>query len=136
MGRDGRCDIAYDRYRFKPSASVDLKRALNETHAGKALYSDLQRLLVELEDTIRSLAEQARGQSNLQLAQKLEAELKRNQKDLEKTFSEIKKLKIPFGKRLFSLFSKKARGVRILGLFSFRQGPHFLFEQRSIMRVG
>ena len=93
---------------------VDLKRALSETHAGKALYSDLQRLLAEQGDTIRSLAEQAREQGNPQLVQKLEAELKRNQKDFDKTFNEIKSLKIPLGKRLFSLFGKKTLGVRIL----------------------
>jgi exonuclease VII small subunit len=99
---------------------VDLNRALNETQAGKTLYSDLQRLLAEQRDTVRSLAEQAREQSNPQLAQKLEAELKRIQKDFDKTFNEIKRLKIPLGKRLLLLFSKKSRAVRIsIGLFSF-----------------
>ena len=92
---------------------VDLKRALNETQAGKTLYSDLQSLLAEQRDTIRALVEQAREQSNPQLVQELEAELKRIQKDFDNTFNEITKSKIPFGKRL-SLFSKKSRGVRIL----------------------
>ena len=36
---------------------VDLKRSLNETQAGKTLYLDLQRLIAEQRDTIRSLAE-------------------------------------------------------------------------------
>ena len=93
---------------------VDLKRALNETQAGKTLYSDLQRLLAEQRDTVRILAEQAREQSNPQLAQKLESELKRIQKDFDKTFNEIKRLKIPLGKRLLLLVSKKSRGVRTL----------------------
>ena len=93
---------------------VDLKRALRETQAGKALYSDLQRLLAEQRDTFRSLAKQARDESNPQLAQQLEAELKRIQKDFDKTFNDIKRLKIPFSKRLLLLFSKKSRGVRIL----------------------
>ena len=92
---------------------VDLKRALSETQAGKTLYSDLQRLLAEQRDTVRSLAEQAREQSNPQLAKELEAELKRIQKDFDKTFNEMKKLKIPFGKALLLPFSKKSRGVRI-----------------------
>ena len=93
---------------------VDLKRALNETQAGKTLYSDLQRLLAEQRDTVRSLAEQAREQSNPQLARKLEEELKRIQKDFDKTFNEMKRLKIPLGKRLMLLVSKKSRGVRTL----------------------
>jgi gas vesicle protein len=91
---------------------VDLKRTLNETQAGKTLYTDLQRLLAEQRDTVRSLAEQAREESNPQLAQQLEAELKRIQKDFDKTFREIKDLKISFGKRLMSFFGKKSRGVR------------------------
>jgi len=90
---------------------VDLKRALNETQAGKTLYSDLQRILAEQRDTVRSLAEQARDESKPQLARELEAELKRIQKDFDKTFSEIKKLKVPLGKRLMLLFfGKKSKG--------------------------
>jgi hypothetical protein len=121
---------------------VDLKRDLKETHAGMALYSDLQMLLVEQRDTLRSLAEQAREQSNPQLAQKLEAEVKLIQEDFDKTFNEIKSLEIPIGRRLLLLFGKwllfvgkKSRGVRILigiiGLFSFR--TQYLFEQRSLL---
>ena len=99
---------------------VDLKRALNETQAGKTLYSDLQKLLAEQRDTVRSLAEQAREQSNPQLARQLEAELKRIQKDFDKTFNEMKKLKISFGKKLLLPFSKKSRGVRVpIGSFFF-----------------
>ena len=110
---------------------VDLKRAVSETQAGKTLYSDLQRLLAEQRDTVRSLAEQAREQSNPQLAQRLEVELKRIQKDFDKTFNEIKRLKIPLGRRLLLLFRKTSRGVRILiGLFFFH--THYLFEQRSL----
>ena len=100
---------------------VDLKRALHETQAGKTLYSDLQRLLAEQRDTVRSLAAQARDEGNPQLARQLEAELKRIQKDFDKTFSAIKNLKISFGKRLMLLFfGKKSRGVRlVLDYFSF-----------------
>ena len=92
---------------------VDLKRSLNETQAGKTLYSDLQKILAEQRDTVRLLAEQARDESNPQLARQLEAELKRIQKDFDKTFNEMKGLKISFGKRLFP-FNKKSRGVRII----------------------
>jgi hypothetical protein len=110
---------------------VDLKRALSETQAGKTLYSDLQRLLEEQRDTVRSLVEQARDQSNAKLARVMEDELKRIQKELDNTFNEIKTLKISFGKRLLLLFSKKSRGVRVLiGLFFFC--THYLFEQRSL----
>ena len=110
---------------------VDLKRELSETQAGKTLYSDLQRLLAERRDIVRSHTEQARKESNPQLARQLEAELKRIQKDFDATFNETKSLKIPFGKKLLLLVSKKPRGVRILiELFSFH--THYLFEQRSM----
>jgi hypothetical protein len=99
---------------------VDLKRSLNETQAGKTLYSDLQRLLAEQRDTVRSLAEQARNESNPQLARQLDDEYKRIQKDLDKTFTEIKSLKIPLGRKLMQVFAKKSRGVSVilsLGVF-------------------
>jgi hypothetical protein len=73
---------------------VDLKRPLNETKAGMTLYSDLQMLLVKQWDTVRSLVEKAREQSNPPLAQELEAELKHIQKDFDETFSGMKELKI------------------------------------------
>ena len=98
---------------------VDLKRALNETQAGKTLYSDLQRLLAEQRDTVRSLAEQARDESNPQLARQLEAELKRIQKDFDNTFSEIKNLKIPLGKKLMMLFFGKKSRVRLTLIMEF-----------------
>ena len=101
---------------------VELKRALNETQAGKTLYSDLQKLLAEQRETVRSMAQQAREESNPQLARQLEAELKRIQDDFDKTFTEMKSLKIPFGKRIMLLFSKKARAVRLIfysEIFSF-----------------
>ena len=101
---------------------VNLERALNETHAGKTLYSDLQKLLAEQRDTVRSLAEQAQGESRPELARQLEAELNKIQKELDKTFNEMKKLKVPSGfiNWLMPLFSKKSQAVRLilnLGIF-------------------
>ena len=91
---------------------VELKLSLNETQAGKTLYSDLQRLLAEQRDTVRCLAEQAREESNPEAARQFEAELQRIQKDFDnlKTFSEIKDLKVPFGKNHMSFFRKESQG--------------------------
>jgi hypothetical protein len=101
---------------------VDLKRALNETTAGKTLYTHLQRLLAEQRDAVRFLAQQAREENKPELARQLETELKRIRKDFDKTFKEMNNLKIPFGKRLMLSFGKKSRGVSyssILRLFYF-----------------
>jgi gas vesicle protein len=92
---------------------VDLKRALNETQAGKTLYSDLQRLLAQQRDTFRSLTQEAQEEGNPELARQLKSELERIQKDFDKTFNEVKSLKISFSKRLLLFFGKKPRGVRI-----------------------
>jgi len=90
---------------------VDLQRALNETQAGKTLYTDLQKLLAEQREVVYSLAQQARQESNPKLASQLDAELKRIQQQFDKTFDEMKSLKISFGKRLMLLFfGKKTRG--------------------------
>ena len=88
---------------------VDLKRPLSETKAGKALYSDKQKLLAEHRpgDAVRSLAEQAREESNPRLAQQLKAELKRIQKHFDETFNETKELKTH---RRFSTAYKKWQG--------------------------
>ena len=94
---------------------VDLKRALNETQAGKVLYSDLQKLLVEQREAVRTLAQQARDESKPQLARQLEAELERIQKEFDRTFNDMKSLKISFGRRIFLFFfGKKAQGVRLI----------------------
>ena len=90
---------------------VDLKRALNETQIGKIIYSDLLRFLADQRDTLRSLAQQAREDSNPQLARQLESELQRIQKDFDKTFNDMNNLKIPL--LLFGNL-KKSRGVRLL----------------------
>ena len=89
---------------------LDLKRALNETQAGRTLYSGLQRLLAERQNVIRSFGQEARDGNNPQLTLQLEAELKRIQKDFDKTLNEMKSLKIPFDKRLMPFFGKKSRG--------------------------
>ncbi|KDQ53007.1 hypothetical protein JAAARDRAFT_39720 [Jaapia argillacea MUCL 33604] len=89
---------------------VDLQKHLNETEAGKALYTTLQKLLSEQKETIRLLADQA-SQANPEVAKELEAEHARLQKELDATFVEIKRLKIPFGRRIMMFFKfKKARG--------------------------
>ena len=63
--------------------------------------------VVEQRDTVRSLTKQARDEGNPQIARQLEAEVRRIQEDFDKTFAEIKNLKIPFVKRLMLLFFGK-----------------------------
>ena len=93
---------------------VDADRRLNETTAGKALYTQFQRLLQEQKDTIKQLSDEAKVQNDPALAKELEAEYKRIEAQLQKTWEEMEKLKIPFLRRLKLIFSKKPRSVSIL----------------------
>jgi len=89
---------------------VDLGRKLSETEAGKTLYNALQRLLAEQKETVRMLQEEAKIQDNPKLAKELEKEYDKIQRELDKTFEDMKRLKIPFGRRFALLFSfKKAK---------------------------
>lgn len=92
---------------------VDLKLRLNETKAGIMLYSNLQELLVEQQRTIYSLVEQARAQNDPILVSKLAAEYNRIEKEFQKTFSEMKRLQIPIGRRIILFFSKKSREATV-----------------------
>ena len=111
-------DIILTRHEAEPEVPllqeelVDLKRALNETAAGKTLYTwQLKRLLAEQRVTVGSLAQEEREENSPELAHQLETELKRIRKVSDKTFKEIKNLKIPFGKSLMLSFGTKSRGV-------------------------
>ena len=90
---------------------VDADRRLNETTAGKALYSQFQRLLQEQKDTIKQLSEEAKAQQDPALAKELEAEYKRIEAQLQKTWQEMEELKIPWLRRLMLFFAKKPRSV-------------------------
>lgn len=87
---------------------VDLKLRLNETKAGLMLYSNLQELLTEQRRTIQLLAEQARAQNDPVLVSKLEADYSRIEKEFQKTLGEMKRLKIPIGRKIILLFSRKS----------------------------
>ena len=91
---------------------VDLGRDLNETHAGKALYSQLQTALSQQKETIRALQTQVKERSNPQLDAELDTELKRIQAELDKTSQQISELKIGFWRKIMlALFGKKATAV-------------------------
>ena len=92
---------------------VDAERRLNETTAGKALYSQFQRLLQEQKDTIKQLSDEAKVQQDPVLVKELEAEYKKIEAQLQKTWEEVEKLKIPWLRRLMLFFAKRTRSVRV-----------------------
>ncbi|KAF5348460.1 hypothetical protein D9756_009604 [Leucocoprinus leucothites] len=73
---------------------VDLERKLNETEAGKSLHSDLQKLLFDQKETLKSLLAQVEKSDDPRLKAELEKEYKKIQKQFDKTFREVNKMKI------------------------------------------
>ncbi|KAI6114516.1 P-loop containing nucleoside triphosphate hydrolase protein [Pisolithus sp. B1] len=90
---------------------VDVARKLNETTAGQALYSQFQKLLHEQKETVKQLQDEAKAQKDPELVKQLEVEQRRLEAELQKTWDEMSKLKIPFFRRISLFFSKKTQSV-------------------------
>lgn len=93
---------------------VDAARKLNETTAGQALYTQFQKLLHEQKETIKQLQDEAKAQKDPQLTKQLEEERQRLEAELQKTWDEMDKLKIPFFRRIALFFSFKKTQARKL----------------------
>lgn len=87
---------------------VDDKNRLNETTAGVRLNEELQRLIADQQEATRRLEEQVHSQDT-----KLVAELRTKKMDLDRKINgiatQLEQLKIPFGKKLKTLFRKGRR---------------------------
>ena len=98
---------------------VEQQKRLNETEAGKGLYSHLQKLLAEQKSRLKDLADQAKLQNDPTLATSLQEEYNKVNTLLERTFDEMREMKIPLTRRiLLWLFGRKSRGVRTTDSFS------------------
>lgn len=91
---------------------VQQQKRLNETEAGKVLYNRLQQLLADQRKTLKELADEAKLQNDPDLAKSLQDEYDKIDAQLQKTFEEIKEMKIPLSRRiLLWLFRRKSRAV-------------------------
>ena len=91
---------------------VEQRKRLDETEAGKVLYSRFQKLLAEQRSTLKELADQAKLQNNPALATRLQEEYNEVNAQLEQTFEEMKAMKIPLSRRiLLLLFGRKSHSV-------------------------
>lgn len=86
---------------------VDAGRRLNETTAGKTLYSQYQKILDDQRETIKGIAEEIKGEQDPKIARDLQEEYRRIETQLHKTMEEMESLKIPMGRRISLFFSKK-----------------------------
>ena len=91
---------------------VEQEKHLNETEAAKVLYSRLQGLLADQKTKVKELADGAKQENDSTLAASLQEEYERLNEQLEKTFEEMKAMKITLPRRfLLWLFGRKIRGV-------------------------
>ncbi|KAI5998593.1 hypothetical protein EDD15DRAFT_2240274 [Pisolithus albus] len=88
---------------------VDMKRKLNETTAGKFLYTQIHNLWQEQKETVKQLQEEAKAEKDPELVEALEAEQQRLVAELRKTSDEMDKLKIPLFRRIALRFSSNTQ---------------------------
>jgi len=91
--------------------TVDQNRAIVETEAAKALYSQMQNLLSQHKAALTELQEAARKTDNPQMLADLKKEEARIQSELDKTFADARKLKLSIWRRMQLFFARTANGV-------------------------
>ncbi|XP_006459451.1 hypothetical protein AGABI2DRAFT_191422 [Agaricus bisporus var. bisporus H97] len=95
---------------------VDLGIKLNETQAGKTLYTSLQKQLVDQKDALKSLLTQVEKSNDRELTKELKKEYDKIEADFQKTFEEAKKFKVSIGTKIVGIFGgkkAKAKAVKI-----------------------
>ncbi|EKM78784.1 hypothetical protein AGABI1DRAFT_114375 [Agaricus bisporus var. burnettii JB137-S8] len=89
---------------------VDLKKRLNETHAGRMLYDALQKLVDEQKASIDKLMEQIQNQGNPQLIEGLRKEQLKIEDDLQSALDGVRELRVPLSRKiLLFLFGKRGK---------------------------
>ncbi|KXN84719.1 hypothetical protein AN958_12146 [Leucoagaricus sp. SymC.cos] len=93
---------------------VDLRRQLNETEAGKALYTSLQKLLASQKEALGTMLTEINNLKDPKLKKELEKEYKKTEAQFQKTFEDMRTMKIPLGKTiLMFFFGKRTRAKAI-----------------------
>jgi hypothetical protein len=88
---------------------VDLKKRINETKAGKALYAELYSFLEKQQENVRRLEDQAK--QNPMMAQVVQEEKARTLADIDNIFQQLNALKVSFNRKFVLLFKKKPQAV-------------------------
>ncbi|KAI6010120.1 P-loop containing nucleoside triphosphate hydrolase protein [Pisolithus marmoratus] len=92
---------------------VVAQKELNETSAGKALYSRFRRVLVEQKGMLKDLAD-ALAEKDPNAREQLRAERKKAEAEMQKIVEDMERMKIPLGRRIASFFGgKKTRSRKV-----------------------
>lgn len=89
---------------------VELKKRLNETSAGLAIYADLLALLEKQRDTIRTIENANPDPTRAAI---LEREHAKAQQEIDATFMELKKMRISLRRRIVLFFRGNATSVSL-----------------------
>jgi hypothetical protein len=84
---------------------VDLKKRLNEAHAGRMLYDALQKLVAGREASMKKL--NARIKNNPQLFERFRKEQTKIEEDLQRALDGIRELRVPLSRRILLFFFGK-----------------------------
>ncbi|TDL17136.1 hypothetical protein BD410DRAFT_730453 [Rickenella mellea] len=84
---------------------VSMEMELRETRAGRQLFDTLDGLVKKQQNTIKSIRKVKTNQSDDVTMQSLNEEYEKTQRLLEDTLKDMRKLKIPIGKRVLRLLS-------------------------------
>jgi hypothetical protein len=91
---------------------VNMGRELNETEAGKALYTELQKLLAIRKRNLELYRTQAKKSGDSTWKEELDREYNKTQKEFDKTFAEARSMKVSILRQIRLLvFGKKAHAV-------------------------
>ncbi len=110
-GHAGHNDVGQSQVLLLQEELVDLKKHINETTAGMALYNELLELLEKQKRALGRLESQA--QQNPNLAAAVEMEKVRTQANIESIFKQLNALKISFSRKVTLFFKRPPKAVRI-----------------------
>ncbi|KAF5356828.1 hypothetical protein D9756_006605 [Leucocoprinus leucothites] len=94
--------------------TVDRHIALNETQAGKTLYTDLQRTLAEKKQRLETVGRQAEQSNDPHLKEYLRKEHAKLKQEFDETFLQSEKLRRSLLQKLISFFLKKKTRARAI----------------------
>jgi predicted nucleic acid-binding Zn-ribbon protein len=85
---------------------------LNETTAGTTLNKELEKLFNDRKDAVRRLEQQAKKQDNELVVQQLNERTKEIDQKIREIADQLRKLKIPFPRKVLRFFKSSKRGKR------------------------
>ncbi|PPR07679.1 hypothetical protein CVT24_003922 [Panaeolus cyanescens] len=97
---------------------VNVGKRINETDAGRTLYSSLQDTLDQTRKTLQTLREQAMAADDHEAVSRLERELRVTEAQFQRTFVDLRELEIPWWRKVLLIVLPKGgqRPPRRFGL--------------------